>query len=253
LEKPLPSGGQSTPRKLRRRTQHILESRNGSNELQSSAVDLRKRSVEIHKAFISAKLASRLHAPTIESRSCPRFQAAGQCGCAAVMHREQNLSHPPGTNDVQFHRWQFLAERVGWAAMALYLAWALVGGFGDGWISRNRASNDAQTCIVDYERFGRRDAPFKLRVRLQRDDPREQTVLHLNREFLERVNIERVSPTFDRMDGDADGATLVFVLAKSPGEHTIIIEYKPQHIGNLHAAVRLAEEAEVAFDQFIYP
>ena len=170
-----------------------------------------------------------------------------------IMQPEQLVSHPPGTNDSHFHRKQFLAERIGWAAMALYLAWALMGGFGDGWISHRRASNDAGTHTVDYERFGRRDAPFKLRVRLQRDDPRDEIVLHLNREFLERVNIERVTPTYDRMDADSHGAALVFVAAKSPGEHTITIEYKPQHIGNLHAAVGIAEEADVEFDQFIYP
>jgi hypothetical protein len=169
------------------------------------------------------------------------------------MQFEEAVPHPPGTNDFRFHRKQFLAERVGWVAMALCLAWALLGGFGEGWISRQQASNDAQSCTVEYERFGRRDAPFELRVRLQLDAPRDRISLHLNREFLERVSIERVTPAYASMAAEDQGAALVFTLEPKPGDHIFTIEYRPQHIGSLPALVRVEQEAAVAFDQFIYP
>jgi hypothetical protein len=169
------------------------------------------------------------------------------------MHFEEEVPHPPGTNDAQFHRRQFLAERLGWLAMALYLVWAALGGFGDGWISHKQASNDARSCLIDHERFGRRDAPFELRVRLRLDAPRDRISLHVNREFLERVNIERVTPAYQKMEADDQGAALVFTLEPKSGEHAFTIEYKPQHVGTLRVLLRPDQESEVGFDQFIYP
>jgi hypothetical protein len=169
------------------------------------------------------------------------------------MQFEKEVPHPHGTNDFEFHRKQFLAERIGWTVMALYLAWAMLGGFGDGWLSRKQAGNAAESCVIGYERFGRRDAPFELRVRLQLDPPRKRIWLHLNREFLDRVKIERVTPAHDSIQADDQGAALVFIVEPKPGEQTFTIEYKPQHTGSLHATVRPEQEAEVAFDQFIYP
>ena len=169
------------------------------------------------------------------------------------MSIEQEVPHPPGTNDVAFHRKQFLAERIGWTAMALYLAWALAGGFGDGWLSRKQATNDPETCTVQYQRFGRRDAPFELRVRLQPDEAQQQVALHLNREFIEGVNIERVVPAYRSMELDPAGVKLVFAVEPETAEYAFTIEYKPQHVGTLQVAVRPAQEAEVAFEQFVYP
>ena len=169
------------------------------------------------------------------------------------MHFEEQVPHPPGTNDFQFHRKQFFAERVGWFLMALYLAWALVGGFGEGWISQTEARNDGLSCAIDYGRFGRRDAPFTLRIRLRLDAPREELALELNRAFMDHVRIERTIPAYQTMAGDDDSVTLSFAVTPQKTEHSFIIEYKPLHVGTLHVAVQPDGAGEVAFNQFIYP
>ncbi len=166
---------------------------------------------------------------------------------------EQDVPHPPGTNNVDFHRKQFLAERIGWAAMALYLTWALAGGFGDGWLSQKKVQNASGTCAVEYQRFGRRDAPFELRVQLQLDQAQQQVALHLNHEFIDCVSLERVVPAYRSMELDPTGVTLVFGIEPETTEQSFRIEYKPQHIGKLKVAIRPAQEGEVAFHQFIYP
>jgi hypothetical protein len=179
--------------------------------------------------------------------------AGGQCEHMAIIDFEEQPPHPPGTNDFHFHRKQFLAERVGWLLMAVYLAWALLGGFGEGWISQKQASNDAQSCAIDYERFGRREAPSKLRVQLQPDASPQDVALRLNREFVDRVRIERITPAYQKMEGDEDSVTLSFTMTPQTTEHSFLIEYKPLHVGTLHVAVQPAGAGEVAFDQFIYP
>jgi hypothetical protein len=169
------------------------------------------------------------------------------------MQFENEVPHPTGTNDFRFHRRQFLAERIGWFAMALYLAWALLGGFGDGWLSRKQASNDAQSCAIDYQRYGRRDAPFELRVRLRLAAPPDRISLHLNRQFVERVKLDRTTPAYESMQADAQGVRLLFLVEPTRGEHIFSIEYTPRRIGALHGVVRPAAEPEVSFNQFIYP
>ena len=106
---------------------------------------------------------------------------------------------------------------------------------------------------MQYQLFGRRDAPFELRVRLQPDEAQQQVALHLNREFIEGVNIERVVPAYRSMELDPAGVKLVFAVEPETAEYAFTIEYKPQHVGTLQVAVRPAQEAEVAFEQFVYP
>ena len=183
----------------------------------------------------------------------PGISSAAPVTTSRFMKFEEQVPHPHGTNDSDFHRKQFLAERIGWAAMAVFLTWALLGGFGDGWISGRQASNPAGSCAIDYQRFGRRDAPIELDVRLKLESPQERISLGMHRNFLDRVKIERVTPADQSMETDADGVRLVFNVKPSVGEHSFTIEYKPQHIGPVHAAVRPQQEPEVAFDQFIYP
>lgn len=115
-----------------------------------------------------------------------------------TMHLEQDIPHPPGTNVVDFHRKQFTAEQIGWALMALVLLWALVGGFGDGCVSQRQSFSANYNSTLQYDTFGRRDAPMQLRLHLS---PREDFALHLNREFFEGVKLERITPDYQRMAG----------------------------------------------------
>jgi hypothetical protein len=169
------------------------------------------------------------------------------------MQLEHDVSHPPGTNTVDFHRKQFLAERIGWGAMALILSWALLGGFGDGWISQRQLGNSDGTVGLVYQSIGRRDSPMELRLRLASDTARDKLSLHLNREFIERVMIERIMPQNHSMVVDGDGAELDFDVEPTARDYELKIEYKAKHPGTLPIALRLAGQTAVAVDQFIYP
>jgi hypothetical protein len=169
------------------------------------------------------------------------------------MQLEHDVPHPPGTNTIDFQRKQFTAERIGWAAMVLLLVWTLLGGFGEGWLSRQKVWNAEQTVGLDYERFGRRDAPFRLRLELRPDASREALVVHLGREFLDAVEIERITPDYRSMIADGDGAAVTFDADPGARDYSITIEYKPRHVGRLHLTLRALRHSEITTDQFIYP
>jgi hypothetical protein len=169
------------------------------------------------------------------------------------MQLEQNVPHPPGTNPVDFQRKQFLAERIGWLAMGLVLVWALVGGFGEGWISQQKVWNEDRTVGLDYDRFGRRGAPSDLHLDLRPDKSAQELIVHLNREFLDNVEIERITPHYRSMVIDSKGAAVTFDADPSANDYSITIEYKPRHAGLLHVALRALGDDEITVDQFIYP
>ena len=143
------------------------------------------------------------------------------------MQLEEDVPHPLGTNTVDFQRKQFVAERIGWGAMALFLAWALLGGFGEGWLSHQSDWNDEGTVAIEYQRYGRRDAPFDLRLNLQAAGSADRLTLLLNREFIDGVEIERITPAYSSMELDAHGAAARFVVEPGDNDYSITIQYKP--------------------------
>ncbi len=169
------------------------------------------------------------------------------------MHNRDAVPHPPGTNNIAFQRKQFVAERIGWIAMGAALLWALVGGFGEGLISHKRSSNPGETCSIAYERFGRRDAPMQLRVTFSPLPPGDNVTLHFNRAFLDSVKLQRVTPDYQAMIGDREGASLVFEAMPADEDHQITIEYKPEGIGPLPIEVKPSHSAAMTIHQFIYP
>jgi hypothetical protein len=166
------------------------------------------------------------------------------------MQFEQEVPHPPGTNNVDFHRKQFLAERIGWVAMALFLLWALVGGFGDGCVSRRQSYSANHSLTMDYETFGRRDAPMQLRLQLS---AKGAFSIHLNREFLDGVELERITPDYDKMVMEGDGSAILFECSPVAEVHAITIEYRPRHAGWLPVELGANQNLLFSFDQFIYP
>jgi len=171
----------------------------------------------------------------------------------AIMSIEEDVPHPPGTNNYRFHWKQFFAEQVGWAAMALSLGWAIIGGFGDGWISRRDVSSETDDAAIEFQKFIRRDSPADVRLSLPLDASSDSIQVHISEEFLDAVRLERIVPLPEGMELDSDGATARFHLASGQGRASIAIEYKAKHPGRLHGRLRIAGGSELAFDQFVYP
>jgi hypothetical protein len=169
------------------------------------------------------------------------------------MMLQEDPPHPPGTNNVGFHRKQFSAERLGCSAMALILGWAILGGFGEGWLSETTLWNDAETVRLDFERYARRDGPAELRLQFQPALDRQSIEIHLNREFIDGARIERVTPQYKSMLLTPDGATMLFDAESGKANHSIRLEYKPRRAGSIHVSIRAAAGSALTFDQFVYP
>jgi hypothetical protein len=164
-----------------------------------------------------------------------------------------DLPHPPGTETMRFHRWQFLAERVGWCVMFAVLVFALLGGFGRGWLSSATGANDDESLKVEYERFGREHASCELCVRAGAALAGDELRLHFNREFIENVRVEKFTPQFESTEANGEGVTFAFKLESGSGDRLIELRYQPEKVGPLWCRIKADDSEEVELNQFIYP
>jgi hypothetical protein len=154
----------------------------------------------------------------------------------------QDLAH-------QKREWRF--ERAGWAVLAVLVALALLGLFGDGPLSeRTLASADGQLRI-EYDRFLRREAPATLRVHVAAR-PSTEVRVWLGRDYLERVNRREISPLPQRVEEGPARHEYVFRLASADTPLTVVFRLTPESIGTLLGQIGIGE-ARLEFSQFVYP
>lgn len=156
--------------------------------------------------------------------------------------------------DIDFQRRSWVAQRVGWAAMALVLTAAALGLFGPGVFNAAVAGERGGALWLEYGRFWRSQSMATLRVHLV---PAAGTAggsrVWLSRDYLDAVSVQRVTPPPERVEARPDRLTYVFALAE-PGRPTVVtFEVEPQRPGPLAAALGVEGGPAVGFTQFIHP
>jgi hypothetical protein len=161
--------------------------------------------------------------------------------------------------DLPFQRREWVAERVGWAAMALLVLAALLGLFGTGPLASATAGNPAGPLWIEYERFNRLLAPATLRVHLGAGAARGgEARVWLDRRYLESVQLQRVTPQPDGVEAAPDRMVFVFRMAEPDQPTTITFSFKPERFGSLPGRAGLAgagapPDRPLRFRQFVYP
>ena len=158
--------------------------------------------------------------------------------------------------DLPFQRRSWIAQRIGWVAMAAIVAAALAGLFGSGPLSDSR-SEVPGLMSVQYQRFARYETDETLTVRLEPPATGADLVrVSLAQPFLDAVTMERIQPAPARVEA-ADGR-LVYALAVAERGAPMVVTftYKPREIGSIRADVALESTSEprrVTVHQLVYP
>jgi hypothetical protein len=160
--------------------------------------------------------------------------------------------------DLEFQRREWLAERIGWAVMALLVLAALLGLFGTGPLTRATAGDRAGPLWIEYERFNRLLAPSTLRVHLGAGAALGgEARVWLDRRYLESIQLQRVMPQPDGVEAAPDRMVFVFRVAEPDQPTAITFSFKPEHVGSLPGRAGLAGAAPsdqpLRFRQFVYP
>ena len=156
-----------------------------------------------------------------------------------------------GKNTAPPHAAAWLAQRIGWWLLGMFVVAAALGVFGDGPASRQRVAAPGGQMVLEYERFVRIDAPAQMRVEVTQAAGTHDVELWLARDYAQHIEIETISP---QPLGTAVGREALFYRFRVQDAPTAItFNFKPRKTGRVHAAIGLAGAPGIGFTQRVYP
>ncbi len=150
--------------------------------------------------------------------------------------------------DLAFHRTEWRIQRVGWVLVALFLALAVGGLFGNGPLSRAHA--DGAAGRIEYQRFVRYGLSTELVVTPAGNEHGVNRVA-ISEAYLEAFRIEGVTPepAAVRMAGKA----LVYEFASAAPGASISFNIHPQRLWRHSAQITIDGGAPLQISQLTYP
>jgi hypothetical protein len=144
-----------------------------------------------------------------------------------------------------------IVQQVSWSVMALIAIAALLGLTGSGWLSEAKVGKSGDPTWIEYERFGRFQAPEKMRIHVEPQQVADGELrIWISRSYLEGMQIHQVTPEPDRMEAMPDRLVYVF---KGTAPTAITLYMEPEQIGFLPGSVGLEGGQPLYFQQFVYP
>lgn len=158
------------------------------------------------------------------------------------------------SQDLNFQRRAWVFERVGWVAMALVIALAIVGVFGHGISSKGSTVSRDGNLKIDYSRVARHRSPDTIRLTLaQGAVDGDEARVAFSRASVEGMDIETVYPEPDSVETGADETVFVFTLSEDATATEIVFNVLFEDIGRRRAEITLDGHQPAEFSQFVLP
>lgn len=161
-----------------------------------------------------------------------------------------SLSHAQGDLDakLKFHQREWRIQRIGWVLVALFLACALGGLFGNGPLSGTHA--DGPEGRVGYERFVRYGLSTDLVV-TPTGSAQGVNRIEIDADYLEAFRIERITP--DPASVQLSGPRIVYEFASAAPGASISFRIRPQRLWRHTCVVSIDGDTRVEISQLTYP
>jgi hypothetical protein len=159
--------------------------------------------------------------------------------------------------DFDYQRRAWRLQRIGSAALFVFVIAALAGLLGSGPLSR-AAAGVPGVFTLDYPRLTRYQDAETLVLRLRAAATVAVPIrVSLSREFIEAARITIVVPAPESVQAGADRVIFAFRAAEPGRPLEITFDFQPQRIGTVRARLRLespgAPPREATFSQLTYP
>lgn len=153
--------------------------------------------------------------------------------------------------DEDFQKKEHAILCAGWVFMLLIIVAALAGLFGQGALSEREL--EAGSLKMKYQYFLRHSTPTELKFSIKETATADQTVsLALDSRYLTDLKIDAITPRPEETL-DPEGPIFHFKLSESRKPVQVTMHVQPQGFGFLHGKVRINDESEQEFTQFVYP
>jgi hypothetical protein len=154
--------------------------------------------------------------------------------------------------DLDFQRKEWEVQRVAWLVVLVILLAAVAGIFGAGPLSHAEAASGPLE--MNYDRIARRGSETTLTLRVAPQTAVDgELPLWLDRDFLDKVNIDRIVPEPAEMEAEDERVIYRFVAADPEQVAEITFQLNPAEPGIARGRLGVVDGAEVSFAQFIYP
>jgi hypothetical protein len=149
--------------------------------------------------------------------------------------------------EYEYHRREWIAQRIGWVVLVLLLVAAVSGLFSSGPLSHTTAQ--AGSNQIEYERFARYSARTKLVVATSSTAVLVGNLpVQISRSFIDAHRIESITPEPKTVSAMGDAIEFVF----DGSTRRIVFRLEPDSIGRHEGELRIGSDA-VRLSQFIYP
>jgi uncharacterized membrane protein YtjA (UPF0391 family) len=156
------------------------------------------------------------------------------------------------SEDMNFQRKEWTAERWGWVFMLIVIIAALLGLFGQGPLSS--ASAESGVMQVRYNRFERLLAPTQLTVRLDQDSAENGEIrLQVDQSLMQAYTVENIFPDPESVEVSPNQYIYVFKTAQGGRPPDILFNLQPNRLGPASGQIGLENGQAVRLSQFIYP
>lgn len=169
------------------------------------------------------------------------------------MAEQQRVGDLEISQDLEYQKKMWKVERVGWGVMGLISLAGLLGVLGPGLLGHTTQGGKNDPLKIEFERFGRYQAPTELRVQLgtaiqQGDNVR----VGISRDYLEQMQIQQITPEPESVESQSDKLVYHFRVTSLDQPTAITFYLEPETIGPLSGSVELQGQT-LQFNQFIYP
>ncbi|HEX7070896.1 MAG TPA: hypothetical protein VF190_08825 [Rhodothermales bacterium] len=165
-------------------------------------------------------------------------------------HREEDLEIE---ESVDFQRAEWRAERIGWVAMAIVIAFAALGFFG-GAGPFERKTLQGEGVSIEIDRFTRYQAPAVMRFFVEAGATKADTVaVWVSSAYLDGVQVNDVTPEPVAVTSDASRVVYTFQLSGPGAGLRVTFHLMTQSIGLRRGTAGVFDGEPLSFSQFTYP
>ncbi|ENG8679043.1 hypothetical protein ACOBM3_18245 [Enterobacter hormaechei] len=147
---------------------------------------------------------------------------------------------------------EYAFRQVGFIVLLAIILAAIAGLFSSGLVSDEEKTNSANSLTLNYERFGRRQTESRMTLTLPVTSEGKYT-LSLTSETSDTYEPGSVWPQPDSMYSRGNTLFLVYDRLKQTDKFNVLLFITPSKAGKWTNSIRVNNEPDIRFWQFIYP
>jgi hypothetical protein len=151
----------------------------------------------------------------------------------------------PIEEDIPLHKKGWLAQRIGWLLMFLFVVFAAAGLFGDGVLSKQKISS--QQSLIEFDKFYRFEA--RMELKLDFESTGDHSIISFPAHYLKDMKIESIVPE-PQENKTADG--FVHYTFNGSNKMNVTFYMIPQTFGFIKGTMFINNN-NFKLSHFIYP